>query len=496
MIDLFLNNSKQTKINIFENILFNEGETNNSLMEKFELTTSSLRRYLFELKEDIKIVFDNQVMLNKQNNINVIEILSPKLNVNEIVLQLQFFYIKDNPLYIFLKAIIFKQYHSIIELSQDLNYSEANTYKLLAETNEILSFFGGKLTFKGKSNIDGDEIGIRYFLYLIFWNFFRTLEGSTLPQMLPEKYRDIDFLKKQLNLSKNLSHSQTIKLKILSGITSYRLVFYKKTIQKDKNFLHDISLFSNGYLPLNIQDTCVPEPALKKESLIFVFLTHGLIYDLYTYAQKEEIVKRYKNSNLDVSTQVSSFMEQLTRVLSLKYSEDNYTETYYLLLIAFIYIKYFNFEKVDKFLSTPITQRMNLLKGTKRYSLFNEHLKQLLEESHYDKSFSPNQIDVLILLTYAIYEINRKPETLHVYINNSTDITTALLIKSKLKQYFNPSLISFCESPYFSDLIISDTIEGKNLSPYHFYFVNIFNKKTWGQLINYINNIIINESII
>ena len=493
MISQFLNKKEKQKIDIFQYLLFEKGFNNKrKLEEKFKLSTSTLRRYLQELSTDLNESFGDAVIVHNEPNQDIDIELDPNLTPDQVISNLRYYYVKESSLYILLKSLIKKKYSSIAEISQELNFSDTTVYRLLIPIKKMLETFGITLSFEQNNNFEGNELGVRYFLYVIYWNLFHTLQESPFTQNFPKEFIDIDFLKKNLDIKKELSQSQITKLILISGIISYRVVYFKKRVEISDEFLQDIQYFYNGTPSLNIEQFKVPNSVLEQESKLHSFLVRGLIFDLDTYEEKEKIVNQYRYSDLTIAKNVDSFLKMFGQYFSLSYTKENYIESYYILLMTYIYVKHIHFN-IDEYLENPVNENISAYQHNKRYLELLPAFKEFLNLLPFKLDVTETDIHSFTLLLYTIYEMNSSPRPINIYVTHSSNIVTPPLIKSGIMKVFNKELIHFCESPHEADIIISNTFEGYHQTTNTFYFHNPSKKATWEHLFRFISQYIFNN---
>lgn len=279
MIELFTTPKEQVKIELFQYILFSRaGEFSKDLREKLNLKNETFRRYSKELEEDIHALFGQDIKIVKKSSKIVIK-MKNEMTPDYIVTRLQLNYMRKSPLYSLLSALISKSYTSIPEIAYDLNFSEPTVYKLLTQVKEIMLPFKAEFDLANATNFSGDELGVRYFLYLTHWHLFNTLGKKPFSDAFPPEFIDINFLKRALKIERKLSKAQEQKLLILAGVTSYRIVYFKKYAKVEKAFLEDISIFYRGQHCLNIASFNVAPEIIEKESILLSFLVRGLIFE-------------------------------------------------------------------------------------------------------------------------------------------------------------------------------------------------------------------------
>ncbi|GFO51670.1 transcriptional regulator [Lactococcus garvieae] len=493
MIPYFISNKDQKKLDLFQDLLFTHyAQSSKDLMMKFQLTSTTFRRYIQELTEDIHHNFESEVSLESDAKVGYELSIHSDKTINYLIESLKIYYIKNSSLYSLIRLLTTKRYYSVSEIAMDLNFSEPVVYKLLSQLKAMLVPFDVSLNFEKPNNFDGSEIGVRYFLFLIYWNLFHTFYDHPFSDKFPLEFINMDFLKKSLHIKKQLSKLQETKLKILARIISYRLVFFKKSVNMSDTLLEDIQFFNSGTPTLNIATYNINSVILENESILFNFLVRGIISDIDTLEDKQILVKKYENSNLTISKQVHYFLEKFNEQFKVTYTKENYIETYYLTLMTFIYIKHFNFN-VDEYLSHPINENIAAYKENKRFMEIYPKLLELLKYLPFSHELKENDIHSFTLLIYTLYEINSKPQSVAIYIVHNSNIATPPLIRSAIKKVFNDELVHFVETPNQADIIISDAFEEITSENNIFYFENPSNKDTWASLFTFISSYIYNR---
>lgn len=488
MLEYYINPKEQQKLDIFKRILYSDqGRVAKDLMDTFDLKNETYRRYIKELQDDLKFLFKKKVVLKENSKKKLQIFIQADITINYIITVLRLDYVKKSSLYITMFALLKKRYYSISEIAYDLNFSEPTIYKTLSQIKSLLLRFEGEINLKTNFNFDGNELGVRYFLYLTYWNFFNVVDDNPFSKQLPLEFTDIDYLIDSFKIKKALSNTQRTRLTMMTGIVSYRLVYYKRTYEMSDNFKKDILLFYGGKPCLNLSKFNVCPQIIEDESILLSFLARGLISDLDSFEEKEKIVKRYLTSNLSVATDIERFLELFKTYLSFDYGYRNYIESYYLLIFTYIYEKHIGF-KVDQFLNVSLDRSLDSFQSKKEYKKILPKLEELL--LHLPLNFPINSLekDKFISLLYIIYEMNRQTKPVSIYIMHTSGILNTAYVKSILLQFFNKNLISFCDDIEEADIIVSDAHESSSTSKKSFYFENVFNQDTWTNLISFISS--------
>ncbi|HHP9139905.1 TPA: helix-turn-helix domain-containing protein [Listeria monocytogenes] len=492
MLKYFITPKEQQKLDLIQAIILSvNGKSKKDLADQFQIKNETLRRYINELQNDLFILFDNNVALIENSKKELKIKRTENLTIDYIITFLRISYMKESSLYRVLSAIIEKKYSTISEIAYELHFSDATVYKTLATLNELLIPFNANFSFNKGSNFDGDEIGVRYFLYLTYWHFFNSLNTNPFPTKLPSEFINIDYLKTNLGINKKLSKTQESKLIMLAGITSYRIVICKKYADLSKDFLSDLAIFYNEKSYLNLDNFDVPYNVLENESKLFGFLARGIIADLDSFETKESIINKFISHNRQTANKITKFLDQFSESLDLKYKKNNYIESYYLLIFSYLYFKYTRYN-VDHYYGVPIIESF---KTEKKYQQIEIKLKSLVNKFPFEDSLNANETDTFMYLLFIIHELNYQITPIKIYVSHASNLPNAMYIKKKLTNFFSHNIITFSDSPGEAEIIISSSSEGYFNSKYYFYLENIFDQDTWKKLIDFLSDYLYNKKI-
>lgn len=483
MSQSFIDAKDQKKLDIFKHILFSDsGKTMKELLHHFELKDTTLRRYINELKIDLEQTFEGEVKLDEIINRKIIVRNPSEMAINYIVSILRLNYIKNSFLYDIISSLTRKNYISVDKLADDLNYSKSITYNNLSKLNELLEPFGAELDFKDSSNFSGNEFGVRYFLFLSYWQMYDIIEMPKVFGLARQEYIDSDFIIKTMGLSENLTVTQKYQLMLLSCITSYRLRFSKQ-ISITQDFIDDIEFFYDGKICLNLN---IDTKTLENESKIFSYMVRFFVFDVDTLKRKKEIVEKFKNSELEISNAVDFVLFKMKSTFFYEYKNENYVNSYYFLIITIIYYKYFQIH-VDNSLNDSLKNNLKLLKKKKSYLTVADNLKSFVQYLPNTDSLSTLGEDVLVAILYTIYEMNSKVKPENIYVAHTANIFNSVYLKAMISKIFTDKVVNFCDSPEEAQIIISNNFESVNSGKKFFYFEDIYNKDTWDGLIVFLS---------
>lgn len=490
MYELFLNKKNEGKLAIYKFLLFSKnGRTEEEIMNEFFLSKTTLRRYMNELENDLQTIFQMGVMIQYNSFGNLMITRSIEYTIGYTIDQLRILYIKESSLFQVLTALFSKSYLSVDQLSIDLNLSTPHVYKSLSMIKLILKKFDGTIYLSEFGNLEGSEFGIRYFCYLIYWNVFKTsTENPFSPRVLPE-FLDIEYLKKNMGIKKNLTFSQKMKIRMIQAITCFRITNRKKELDVPEEYLVDIQFFYRGENLLNLGGFRVDEATLVKESMALSFFIRGLVFDVDTPEMRRKIVKDYQQSTLTVARLTENILNDFHQQFGFEYRKEMYDESYYLLLCFLIYCKHIHME-VDEYFENSIQKNERIVKENRNFELFRHKLIHFITSYQEFTQLSTLASEQLAHLLFYIYDLNTSTPHVKVFVMNNGAIGNGYLIKNGIQEVFNADILRIVEDPEEADLIISDVYEGVEVKAERFYFNNIYDEKNWEGLIQYLSEFI------
>lgn len=486
LINYFINSKQQKKIKILQFLLFEKKSVHfPHMVDYFNLNSSTLRRYLDELNFELSLIFNKKVYLvySTHSAIKIYNTFSNTLVLEEI----RVLYIQNTQIYTTLSLLIRKRYGSVLALSNDSNYSLAATYNVLKTIKYICSEFGIKLDLKSKykRNFLGDELHVRYFLYALSWTLFLDKCFLNFPDDFPAEFKDLRYLKKSLEIDRELSENQATQLILLSSITCYRIISSDIKVNFPNHLIQDLSLFNSSQVALNIASFIKSDLIIENENILFNYIIRLAIPNIDTSRDKQEIVNKFRKSNLDISIQVATILEKFAKQFHIIYTEENYIDAYYFMLIKLIYIKHFS----SRFLPLISLKLDNVYKPDED-SYNSSTFSQIIDFS-YTIIFTKNIIKPVrkdfSSLLYYIYKSCVKTPKILIYVSHQ-NITNILIIKSTILKAFNTDQVSFCDEITLANLVISDRHEDDSPNIRHFFFKNPKDKEIWRDLFHFITD--------
>lgn len=495
MMNYFVTKKEIIKVSILNTILTSKKRVFlKDIMHSFDVSKNTTFRYIAELEKDLANVFtDVCLVISKDNNYSI----SPnRVEDNAYLInKMKEYYIQNSSLFLTFKEVI-QTDKSIIQISNDLNFSPSTIYSKISTLNEVTKPFNVEINFFQDGRFKGEESSIRFFLYKMILFENKINKDNPFGAKMPISFLDLDNITTNLLSVRSLSSSQIMRLKMIQGITLYRMTIHNKFLTIHKNLAEDIVFFEENNFVLNNTNKLISNDILTYESNLFCFIIRATIYDIDTYEKKYDIVKKYQQSELKIARQTEQILNYFSTAANFNFTETGYIKSYYLLLINLICLKYVDFDlsilfKNNSELKDPYSF------ATSSFNNNEKIIKKILDDPHFIANFpkvSPEKIAELSYILHFIYDINTQPLKTTIFIQFTENIHSGDLISHCLTSTFSSDSISIVHNPNEADIIISDTYEGNISHAKRFHFENIYNQQQWKNLLQFITNSIYDNS--
>nr|OTO07833.1 hypothetical protein A5880_002103 [Enterococcus sp. 4G2_DIV0659] len=411
------------------------------------------------------------------------------MNIAYVIDYLRFYYITVSPEYTIFSAAADRNYSSLESLAQSVNLSPSYTYKTLTSLNKLLKPFNIKTAFgdeSKKTNIYGNELDIRFFLFFSYWSI---LKGLFWPfNRSPKHFKDLP-----VPISTMLSPSQQTRIRYFQNITYWRILYLQEKINIDSDFLTYLLILNNGnptIFTLNF-DNVLSTEELRTEEAYFGFLARFFISDIDTAEIKKQTAQLFIDSDLPLVSSCHTLLTKLQEKYTLLMSEDDFHFFFYHLMMALIYIQYIG---IDYETLQEYEERLFLLDtDTEDFSRIGKELTEftrsfLKNDSFFKRNLSDGLLNYLVNLLYYIVDSSTKIEPLTIFCQYSKNLYTVDEIKNGLLTIFGKKIIRFTKIITEADIVISDCYEGDIANDNFFYFDNPFDPNLWKQLSSFVNS--------
>lgn len=494
MINYFITKKEITKVSFLQTILTAKKRVFlKDIMTDYNISKNTALRYINELEKDISIVFSNlKLIIDKDNNYCL---TSKKSEDNAFIInKMKEYYIQNSSLFLTFKEVI-QSDKSIIQIANTLNFSASTVYSKIAILNKVTQPFNVEINFFQDGRFKGEESSIRFFLYKMILFENKINKDNPFGPKVPIEFLNLDNIKNNLISVEYLSTSQVMRLKMIQGITLYRINIQNKLLTIDKNLLNDIYYFESSDFILNCHIP-IAKKKLENESKLFCFIIRATIYDIDTFNKKEEIVKNYQQSELEIARNTELILKSFSESTNFQFTDNGYITSYYLLLINLICLKYVDFDLSVLFENnSELKDRYSF--STESFKKNETKIKELLNNSGFSSTlpnFSKEKLTELKYILHFIYDINTKPKQINIFIQFTENIHSGDLVHHCLTSTFSPESIAFVHNPNVADIIISDAYEGDISNAKRFHFENIYNQQQWKNLLQFITNSIYDNS--
>lgn len=229
MRNSFMGKKERLKFELFKSIIFSRnGLSFNELMQKHNLTKSTLSRYIHELGQEVELAFSGETNLiqNPKTGTYQLQTKAP-YSLGYLIDYIHLFYVNKSGTFFILDALLKNHYSTIEAMALDLHMSSSSVYKQLRALKEMLIPFGGKISFEqGASPLRGNELGVRLFSFYSYWSVFKSTEFTS--NGYPESWLNIESIEAYFDHARSLSESQQAKLRFIQLITLKRVLRQKK----------------------------------------------------------------------------------------------------------------------------------------------------------------------------------------------------------------------------------------------------------------------------
>ncbi|MEI5993805.1 helix-turn-helix domain-containing protein [Candidatus Enterococcus mansonii] len=493
MRNSFMGKKERMKFELFKSVVFSKnGLSFNELMRKHDLTKSTLSRYIHDLSQEIEETFDEKVHLIQDSQTGTYQIqTNESYSVGYLVDYLHLFYVEESGIFFILDELLKNHYTSIEAMALDLHMSSSSVYKQLRMLKQMLTPFGGKISFDQlASPITGDEIGIRLFSFYSYWSVFKSTEYGN--KNYPDTWWDIKAMEEYFDHTASLSESQRAKLRFIQLITFKRVLWQKNYIDISDEFMADIAYFDTKDLELlPLLKKFLPNELYRRERALLLYATRGLIYNLDSQETKRKIVQNYQKSSLQIAEYTTKLMKEVQEKFKLDYTADGYINFYFYLLILLIYIKHINID-ISGYYKNGLSFHSMIDYDEANVAIFQDIAEIIQKQEFYTKINKKSLKGVKSILTLTIYSgiyLSKKAGNMSICVIFNNNLILADGIKKVILDVYNPDRIIFTNDVLSADLVISDSYEAVDPHTKHFYFDEQLNPEQWGKMIDVINQI-------
>jgi len=482
---MFLNELQLKKINLL-NMLSSNSISLKYLENHFSFSRRKVKDFSKKFIDEINSFNVNPI--NPLIEVNDILLFNPKLGKNDrrqIIQKVRENYIETSSMYRFLIYVLENRKVTLNDITNNLVYSESYTYKLIVKLNTLFELLKLNLSLNKLNNyyvLTGEEIIIRYLHYFSVAIVSKGTKDSvsTSNSIITDLF--INYYKKRIE---KLSPVGKIRIKYFTSIFALQINNHNylprleaevmeigniHNIYKDKKFNKTLLLDSSKQYVLN-------------ELISLDFLVSYFTQELRTDSEKAEIAKSF--SKFVNNSIVDTCMELLNQINS-KYPMNHFTFNlllYHLCnnLVVITHLKLHNFMYLRK----------NHYYGKLDTHFIEECIDTSLDKYKTHIEYSKLKSNFLHIITS---EISLTPH-ICIYIEFFHQPEYKSFISSTLRKIYNNHLIRITENYADANVIISDTTGYDLKDKEYYYFKNIFDKSSWVQLGQYLNEIIMNNNL-
>jgi len=377
-------------------------------------------------------------------------------------------------------AVIKCEFSSTQQFATAVKTSISNAYKTIAKINRILSKFQCEINWRVPGNLDGNEIGIRYFTYYFYSTFFKSIKANPFSEKMPEELLDTTTIKEKLGVSRKLSPAQEFRLRLAYGITMYRLTVRKKTIEMPEEFYTSIEFYHQGF-SLPLPETKLGAETVIKESKFFTFAVSSLIFNLNDYQERCTVTNDYRNSNLEIARLTEAFLHDFSHNFKFEFSQQSYVESFYIILPLMIYYKFINFDFTEYYVNaSPFHCHNSFSLNQSLTDQFCHFLEAFFKKHRLQVSSGLLTQNVQVL--FFLMTMNAEPTPLKLNIQYSLNIYIGRFIEKRVLDMFSAKSILIVPEQANADVVITDSCFETCSNENTFYVDDVFDSQTWVDL--------------
>lgn len=246
--------------------------TNDYLADYFHMSKLNFSLYLKELEQDILSLNLCDDPILKKNNFIMSNI--PYNELTTYYYHLLIKYCENSTNYNILISLLRKDTKSILNISQQTNFSVSYIYSRMKNINAFLYYYGIKIDFSkpGKKNIHGNELQIHYCIIDVYWNIY-----SNIDLHFNQDYDHVvepmlnNYVKR--DAIQNLESGMLDKLYVMIHLCLRNFpVTSWESVQKEFASLLDAEIFTHDHF-----DILKPNPHLSHELRIMINLLSRLM---------------------------------------------------------------------------------------------------------------------------------------------------------------------------------------------------------------------------
>lgn len=492
MQNSFMGKKERTKFELFKSIVFaSDGLSFNELLQKHNLTKSTLSRHINDLAQEVEEAFEGKVHLIQNNQTGTYLISQVEsFSLGYLIDYIHLYYVDKSGIFFILNALLKNHYASTEAMALDLHMSSSSVYKQLRELKKMLTPFGGRISFdQHSSRLTGNEIGIRLFDYYSYWSVYKSIKVNT---DYPEEWLDMKDFENYFDHAASLSESQQAKFKFIQLITLKRVLWQKNYVELSKEFFTDIVYFDNKEAEiLPLLEKKLPKKIYQDERALLLYGIRGLVYNLDSLETKKKIVSNYQQSALEIAVYTTKLMEDVQKQFNLKYTEEGYINFYFYLIILLIYIKHINID-ISGYYKNALSFHSIIDYNEENEEVFQK-INEIVERQEFypkiNKKSLKGVVSILSLTIYSGIYLSKKAGRISICVVFNNNLILADGIKKVITDIYNKDRILFTNDVALADLVISDSYEAVGSQTEFFYFNDQLNPKQWKQMVEAINEI-------
>jgi AraC-like DNA-binding protein len=492
MINHFISAANAHKLEILRELI-NSEQTLHELAQTFHISSSTTKRYITELNNELADFSGHQIQKNENHHYRL---TGDRKTAWDTYSKTLYFYGLSSLTFQLCQLFIGHKQLTLTKICEELHISISHAYRVIGKLNECLSSFQIQIVSNSEAvyYFKGTELNIRIFLF------------HFISQCIPSEVWLFPGIDKQEVQQKIAS---VFDISMMSTSTYHHLVCFlsiTKSRIAGKCFLPKIKQPHQGmfnyYVFLTYEQVCqlLPEQLDKKLLQTEYFYLNFFIRIFIPSVIGEDNFIGLGKQIYESNAPLAVFFNELLADWKNRFAPqipDNlyyyfvYNATLVYNLSIFIYIDLLFIWDLDYFSASFIKnadhQLMNEINTLVDRHIQDSQVKELDKDFFYQHQFS-----YLCNLLYIETKMLTQPVVM-IHVSFFRDYHAIEFIKSRIYSIYNSKTIQFTHNPLLADIVITDKHELTTVAGEHLAINNFLEPSEWKMILTKINQRIVEK---
>lgn len=477
----FLSDKEYKKYKLFKTVMNNTGIEMRHIKDHLTMSSTSIRRCLHELNEELTEVFPKK-NISIQFSGTGYSVISDTMPTSFLLDSMKLFYIKQSNEFIILNMLISKRFASVNQLSLQINISPSHLYKYIKNIRIFLSKFNLGIDFSyndtTNSSLIGNKMDKLYFLNVYYWDIYKAVEWPP-------------FIMKDQSLcpTTSLSPFQERRVHYIRSISKH-LTIKNCSFKPDSDLKNICDVFKsfNHHLIDQTELNLPEDPTELLENFFMRLFIPEFDSDVNKLHISQQISELSNNKIVMLST---IFLKSLFDFFAIIPSESQYTICFYYSLIIHIFLNYVNtdfFTNLDVFpkLRELSTEDLSFVELEKSLLHFYEELST--KNKDYPLKLSKANLIYMGNFCYFLLDYCTETQKIKIYVELSKNTFSTQMIKKNLLAIFGHDNIELTDVQTQATIILTDFFQEGMDQEKICHFDNPYSNDSWSNVLSVITS--------